>query len=221
MVITHHGNQFFKLQFGDTIVVFNPISKSARMNRSDGDSKLKSSRFGADVCLISLNHPDFNGAEQIGIGDKQPLVITGPGEYEIKGVFIKGLPSKSSYDGGEKINTIYTLNLDNINVCFLGGLDTKDIGAETHEAIDEVDMLFVPIGGNGVLNPQDAYKLAVQFEPKVIIPMGYDTPGAMKDALKIFTKEGGDESTKPVDKLTIKKKDLEGKEGEIIIFASS
>jgi L-ascorbate metabolism protein UlaG (beta-lactamase superfamily) len=209
MVITHHGNQFFKLQFGDTIVAFNPISK---------DSKLKGARFGADVSLVSINHPDFNGSSELKYGDREPFVISGPGEYEIKGIFIKGFPSESNYDGKKSINTIYTLNLDNINICFLGAIDTKLISSETKEEIDEVDLLFVPVGGNGTLSAADAYKLAVQFEPKAIIPTGFD---ASKDALKTFLKEGGEEGIKPVDKLTIKKKDLEGKEGEIIILASS
>lgn len=212
MVITHHGNQFFKLQFGDITIAINPISK---------DSKLKAGRFGADVCLISINHPDFNGAEQIGIGDKQPLVISGPGEYETKGIFIKAFPSTSTYDGKAFINTIYTLSLDNISICFLGALNSKDLASETKEAIDEVDMLFVPIGGNGVLDASDAYKLAVQFEPKLIVPMGLDGAEANKDALKVFCKEGGVDQPKPVDKLTIKRKDLDGKEGEIVLFSVS
>jgi L-ascorbate metabolism protein UlaG (beta-lactamase superfamily) len=208
MVITQHGNQCIKLQFGDTIVAFNPISK---------DSKQKSTRFGADVCLISINHEDFNGSDQMGFGEKQPFVISGPGEYETKGIFIKGFPSVSHYDGKERINTIYTLNLDNMNICFLGALDSATMNSQTKESIDEVDLLFVPIAGDGVLSPADAYKLAVQFEPKLIIPIGHDTS---KDALKMFLKEAG-EDTKPVEKLTIKKKDIEGKEGEVVVLSSS
>jgi L-ascorbate metabolism protein UlaG (beta-lactamase superfamily) len=208
MVITQHGNQCTKLQFGDTIVAFNPISK---------DSTLKPSRFGADICLISINHPDFNGADQVGFGEKKPFVISGPGEYETKGIFIKGFPSHSSYDGGDRINTIYTLNLDNINVCFLGALDTTTIPSQTKESIDEIDILFVPIAGNGVLDAADAYKLAVQLEPKVIIPVGYESS---KDALKQFLKESG-EDVKAIDKLTVKKKDLDGKEGEVMVISST
>ncbi len=212
MVITHHGNQFFKLQFGDITIAVNPISK---------DSKLKAARFGADICLISVNHPDFNGAEQIGIGDKQPFVISGPGEYETKGIFIKGFQSSTHYGGKEHINTIYTLSLDNINMCFLGALESKDIATETTESIDEVDMLFVPISGNGVLDPHDANKVGLKFEPKMIVPVGMDTDGAVKDALKIFCKESGAEQPKPVDKLTLKKKDLDGKEGEVVVFSAT
>ncbi|MBX4198291.1 MBL fold metallo-hydrolase [Candidatus Parcubacteria bacterium] len=210
MIVTYHGNEAFKFQLGDTVIAVNPISK---------DSKLKSARFGADVCLMSLNHPDFNGAEQVSFGEKKPFIVNGPGEYEIKGIFIKGFPSVSNYGGEERINTIYIFNFDNINICFLGALNSKDIPNEAKEAIEEVDLLFVPVGGNGVLDPHDAYKLAVQFEPKTIIPMGFDTGD--KDSLKVFLKEGGEESLKPVDKLTIKKKDLEGKEGEIITLSAS
>lgn len=212
MVITHHGNQFIKLQYGDVTVAVNPISK---------DSKQKGARFGADVCLISINHEDFNGADQVAFGDRQPFTIKGPGEYETKGIFVKGVATTSSYGGEQFVNTAYIFSLDSISMCFLGALDTKDIPKELSESVEEVDMLFVPIGGNGVLSAADAYKLAVQFEPKVIVPLGMDSDGAAKDALKVFLKEGGGEDVKPVDKLTLKKKDLDGKEGDIIILASS
>lgn len=211
MIVTHHGNQCFKLQFGDTTIAVNPISK---------DSVFKPVKFGADICLISLNNVDFNGADQVAFGDRQPFIISGPGEYETKGVFIKGFPSVSHYEGKEGINTIYTLNLDSINICILGALDSKDIPNDILEAIDEVDMLFVPIGGNGVLNAADAYKIAVTFEPKVIIPMGFDT-SKTKDQLKTFLKEGGSEDVKPVEKYTVKRKDLDGKEGGIIVLSES
>lgn len=208
MVITYHGLEFFKVQFGDMVVAFNPISK---------ESKHKSSRFGADLCLVTVNHNDFNGVENVFFGEKEPFVIDGPGEYEIKGVFVKGLESHSSYDGGDRINTIYLITLDAINICFLGALDLKELSRETIEALGEVDVLFVPIGGDGVLKAQDAYKLAVSLEPKLIIPMHHEDD---KEALKMFLKEGGS-SPSPVEKLTIKRKDIEGKEGEIIILQNS
>ena len=52
-----------------------------------------------------------------------------------------------------------------------------------------VDILFVPIGGDGVLDPAQAYKLAVSLEPKLIIQMHYGDVGD-KNALKTFLKEG-------------------------------
>ncbi len=211
MIITSQGNQFLKLQVGDLVVAVNPISK---------DSTLKTSRFGADICLVSINHPDFNGTEQVALGGKQPLVIHGPGEYEIREVFIRGLPSHSSYaqTKGGLMNTIYRFIFDGINICVLGALDTASLPAETKEDLGEIDILFLPIGGDGTLSPAEAYKLAVSLEPKLIIPLGYDAPGAVKDALKIFLKEAG-ESVTAVDKLTLKRKDLDGKEGDVAVLA--
>jgi L-ascorbate metabolism protein UlaG (beta-lactamase superfamily) len=132
-------------------------------------------------------------------------------------IFIKGFLSKSNYGGKEKVNTIYTVSLEGINLCFLGALGDKDISAETKEAIDGIDILFVPIGGDGVLDPAVAHKLAVQFEPKIIIPSHYGEVG-LANSLKMFLKEAGEEGVKPIDKLTIKRKDLEGKEGEVVVL---
>ena len=36
--------------------------------------------------------------------------------------------------------------------------------------------------------------------------------------LKTFLKEAGEESQKPQDKLTLKKKDLEGKEADVVVL---
>ena len=207
MIITYLGAEFVKVSFGDTVLAFNPISK---------DSKLATSKFGTDIVLSSLNHVDMNGADQVSFGDKKAFSITGPGEYEVKGVFIKGLPSESEYDGEKRINTIYTVALEGMNICFLGGVNTTELPPETDEAIDEVDVLFVPIGGEGVLDPARAYKLAVAIGPKLIIPIHYGDVGA-KDALKLFLKEAG-ENPSPVAKLTLKKKDLEGKEAEVVVL---
>jgi hypothetical protein len=56
----------------------------------------------------------------------------------------------------------------------------------------------------------------VQFEPKHIIPSHFDS--GKKDTLKQFLKEAGAENVSPVDKLTIKRKDIEGKEGDVVVL---
>jgi hypothetical protein len=206
MVITHLGQEFFKVGFGDITIALNPVSK---------DSKLKTSKFGADIALSTTNHADMNGFDQVSFGDKKAFEIRGPGEYEVKEVFIKGFPSESQVSGEKGMNTIYTIELEGMHICFLGALSNKDISSETLEAIDDIDILFVPIGGKGVLAPADAYKLAVKLEPKLVIPMHWSED---KSALKQFLKEAGEENTKPVDKLMLKKKDLEGKEADVIVL---
>lgn len=207
MVITFLGGEFVKIQFGDTTLAFNPISK---------DSALKTAKFGADIVLSTLNHPDMNGVDQVSFGDKKAFVVNGPGEYEIKGVFIKGHASESEYGKEKHINTIYTVELEGMNICFLGAINQSELPTEADEAIDDVDILFVPIGGDGVLNAEKAYKLAVSIGPKIIIPIHYGDIGG-KDALKAFLKEAG-ESPKAEAKLTLKKKDLEGKEADVVLL---
>jgi len=208
MIITYHGVDFFKVSFGDTVIAVNPISK---------DSKHKGTRFGSDITLISLQSPEHNGADVTSRGEKSSFVISGPGEYEVSGVFIKGFLSKSKYGGEEHINTIYTVSLEGMTLGFLGALGDSALSDKTKEGIGNVDVLFVPIGGDGVLDPAAAHKLAVQFEPKLIIPSHFGEVGG-KDVLKTFLKESGEENVKLVDKLTIKKKDLEGKDADVVVL---
>lgn len=209
MIITGYGHEFFKIQFGDLVVAFNPISK---------DSKLKGSRFGADIALLSINTPETNGIEQLSFGEKKPFVISGPGEYEIKDVFIKGFAGGKSKDN--KLNTIYFISLEGMSICFLGALPSKDdISTDAKSALESVDILFVPIGGDGVLTASEAYKLAVSIEPKIMIPIHYRDDAAGKAALKTFIKEG--EGGEELEKLTLKKKDLEGKDGDIVVLSSN
>lgn len=205
MIITSHGISCFKVQFGETIIAINPISK---------DSKEKPSKFGADIALISVNDIDHNGVENATHGERTPFIVKGPGEYEINGVFIKGFMSKTFYGGKEKINTIYHVALEGMNLCFLGALGDTDLKSDITEALDGVDVLFVPIGGNGVLTSAQAYKIAVNFGPKIIIPTHFDPV-----TLKSFLKESGSNTEVCLDKLTLKKKDLEGKEGEIVVLS--
>jgi len=210
MIITHNKGELMKVSFSDTVLAFNPISKK---------SKLPPARFGADIALISLNDKDFNGTDEVTRSGKKLFVVKGPGEYEIQGVFIKGVASKSEYSSEASINTIYSVRLEGINIVFLGALSEKKPDMSIMEDMDGIDVLFVPIGGGGVLNASDAHNLAVSLEAKIIIPMHYDGIGNT-DSLKTFLKESGSENIKPLEKLTIKRKDLEDKVGEVIVLKS-
>lgn len=195
---------------GDTVLAFNPVGKK---------SKLKVSRFGADIAFVTLNDPDFNGVENLTYGDKEPFIISGGGEYEKKGIFVKGFETVLEYNKVRRINTVYTLKFDGINICFLGAVGSAlTITSEIKSDIGEIDILFVPIGGGCVLEPADAHRLALSLDAKVIIPMHYEnTP--VEDALSLFLKEGGND-VKSIDKLTLKKKDLETLEGGIVALKS-
>lgn len=211
MVITHHGGQCFKVTFGDLTLVFDPVSKGG---------SLPGVRFGADIALVSRNHADMNGVAEVTYGDKVPFAITGPGEYEKEGVTVQGFLSKSQYGLRkgelEAMNTVYAVKLEGMTLVHLGALSDPMLAQEAREAIDEIDVLFLPVGGDGVLNAAEAMKLGTVLEPKIIVPMHWNGMGEAK-ALDLYLKEEGGEAEK-VDKLTLKKKDTADKDGAIIVI---
>ncbi len=208
MIITYYGKQFFKIEQGKMVLAFNPVSKSSKTGIN--------AKFGADVAFITTNHPDYNGVEQLSFGERSPFVLSGPGDYEVKEILIKGVLSHASIDGKEYINTIYSFSVDNINLVFLGALQDGELSKDAREAINSSDILFVPVGGVGMLDAKSAAKLASTLEPKLIIPMDYDAA-----SLKAFLKEAGEEKAEVVDKITLKLKDLDGKEGEVLVLKAN
>jgi L-ascorbate metabolism protein UlaG (beta-lactamase superfamily) len=208
MIITYHAGEAVKVSAGDTTLAFGPVSK---------ESKLKSMSFGSDVVFVSANHPDMNGVAEASRGDKAPFAINGPGEYEVGSITAAGFATKTFYGGKELINTIYTVTMDGLHVLYLGAIGEMQLPADAIEAIEDVDVVFVPIGGSGVLDAQEAHKLAVKLEAKIIIPIHWEGVGD-KDALKLFLKEAGVEKAEMLDKLTIKPKDVAGKAGEVVVL---
>lgn len=206
MILTFHEGACVRAQAGDTTIVFGPVSKLSKAFRPVN--------FGADVAFVSLNHPDMNGASEAGRGDKQPVEVIGPGEYEIKDISAAGFPSGSTYGGEGRINAIYSIHMDGLSVLYLGALGETDLHPDVLE-MDPPDVLIVPVGGNGVLNPAEAAKIAVKLEAKIVIPILYDDK-----SLKTFLKEAGAEDVKAVDKLTIKPRDLVGKQGEVVVLSA-
>jgi len=208
MIITYFGKQFFKIQQGEMVLAFNPVSKGSKTGIS--------AHFGADIALVTTNHPDYNGLEQLSRGERVPFAITGPGDYEIKEIFIKGVLSGVTLSGKKYINTIYSFTLDNIKIVFLGALGETEFSKDALEVVNNPDIIFVPVGGGGMLEAKASAKLASSLEPKLIIPMDYDA-----GTLKAFLKEIGEEKAEVVEKLTLKLKDLDNKEGEVIVLKSS
>ncbi len=200
MVITYLGDSYFKLTLGDLTIAVNPPSKTQ-----------KPARFGADIALISANVPEMNDPETVALGDREPFVIDGPGSYEVKGLLFTGAPTTVTVGKEEKINTVYGFELDGIKIAFLGLVgEEKALSPEAKEIAGGADMLFARIGSD----PTGAYKLATSFDPNIIIPYDFT-----KESLARFLKEGGQEKIAVEDKATLKRRDLDGKEGVIIALA--
>ena len=178
---------------------------------------LKLPNFSADIVLVTHDHKDHNNVKDIK-GD--PFVVQSPGEYEVKEVFVQGIPSFHDDSNGKEKgkNTIYVLESEDIRFCHLGDIGQKQLTDEQLEKIDRVDILMISVGGVGVNNFQ---KIISQIEPKIVIPMHYNIPKLKLDLGEVskFLKTMGKDSIVPQDKLTIKSSALP-KEGamEIVLL---
>lgn len=203
MVITHYGLSFVKLAVGETVVAINPAPPAGRF---------KSAKFGSDLSLISLRDPNYNAVDQVTFGARTPFIAAGPGEYEFGGIFVRGFATAGP---GGKINTLYLLIWDEMRIVHLGALAAPELSTEIEEELGAVDILFLPLHLNG-LNPKAASRLAVGLEAKMIIPTEFTS-----EHLKPFLKELGAENRAPLPSLTVKKKDLLAKTGEVVPILSS
>ncbi|MDD2753176.1 MAG: MBL fold metallo-hydrolase [Candidatus Portnoybacteria bacterium] len=200
MVITWYGQSCFKIQSGETVLFTDPFAKEIGLTPPRGQ---------ANIVTISHNHFDHNNSEAINGGS---LVIDEPGEYESKGVDIKGILSfHDDKEGKERgTNTIYIIDMEGMKICHLGDLGQAKLTAEQVEKIDGVDILMIPVGGTYTIDEEMAAEIINQIEPRIVIPMHYKIPGLTSkiEGVDAFLKEMGVAKKETVDKLTLKKKDL-------------
>lgn len=204
MIVTYHGETCLKIQYGDFTLSYNPPKES---------KEAKIPRFGANVVLVSTHLAIANGFENMEYGQTVPFVIDGPGNYEITGLTVEGIGSPVKIDGENYINTVYRMNLDGISMVFLGFANDEMLTPEFRGKIGTCDIIFLPVD-HVELSLQMAYKTAVSSDAALIIPIGSD-----KNRIKSFLKEAGQENVSAIDKLTVKKKDLSGKEGEVVVLS--
>ena len=184
MEITWYGQSCFRLtERGMATVVTDPFDHEAI-----GYSPLK---LKADIVTVSHDAPGHNNTDAV---KGTSHVITGPGEFEIGGVFITGVQTDAAGKKAKNAlrNTLYVFDYDGITVAHLGDLINVPSQAEV-EALGTVNVMLVPVGGGGGLNAAKAAEVVSLLEPNLVIPMHYSTPDAkvQLDSLNKFLKEMG------------------------------
>ncbi len=197
MEISFVGHACFRLRGRDASVVVDPYGKGL------GLTTLTPSKFAADILTISHDHPGHNNAAMVG-GD--PKLVDCPGEYEIKGVAIRGVAAYHDAENGEKLGkvTLFAIDIDDVVVAHLGDLG-HPLTELQQEQLGAVDVLLVPAGGGTALSATQAAEVTNQLEPKIVVPMHYKLPG-MKLALdepKHFASEMGIERIEYLPKLSL------------------
>ena len=205
MDIFWHGQSCFEIripsdQVEKKIIVIDPLFEN---------TGLKLPSLTANILLVSHNGSSHNDIKTI---KGEPFLIDGPGEYEVGGVFVRGIRSLYDSSAGKesKRTTIYNIDIRGIKLCHLSDLNQNELDSKQLETIGEVDILMVPIGGGEVMDSKTAQKVINQVEPKIIIPMCYNLPKLKTtlDEVDVFLKIMGQEEIEPQASLKIKKQGL-------------
>lgn len=201
MDIYFYGQACVKLKGKTTTVFVDPYKEEFTGLKLPKD-------LSADMAISTHDHDDHNN---LGAITDTVLKITGPGEYEVKGVSVTGVGTFHDKESGAQRgkNTVYNISIDGLNVVHLG-----DLGHTlSEEAVDELgatDILLVPVGGVYTIDAKTASDVVSQLEPKIVIPIHYKIAGLKfeLDPVENFLKEMGFESAEPLPKLSITKDKL-------------
>ncbi|MBL7209915.1 MAG: MBL fold metallo-hydrolase [Dehalococcoidia bacterium] len=199
MEITWLGHSCFRVKGKDAIVISDPCHPSLGYTLG---------KIQADVVTVSHFHPGHSYSEAITSEFKE---IRGPGEYELKGIFITGIATFHDSDRGEKLgkNTVYVLEMDGVTLCHLGDLGHLP-ASQLMEAIGDVDVLFLPVGGVSTIAGSTAAEIVRHLSPKIVIPMHYKTSAEVKDLQPVdrFLKELGIKEMVSQPKLSVNRSTL-------------
>jgi len=195
--ITWLGHSCFRLRDRAATAVTDPYGK---------DMGLILPRVRADIVTVSHDADDHSFTRGVK-GDFQ--VLSGPGEYEVSSVFVTGLELRGGKPKKEVTpalrNTVFLFEFDDLTVCHLGDLNIVPTQAQVEEALGEVDVLLIPVGGGESLNASQASEVVSLLEPHIVIPMHYKVPGVESklDPVSKFLKEMGLDKVPPQELLKV------------------
>jgi hypothetical protein len=130
----------------------------------------------ADLGAKSITKPDdvalFTGAH--GAAGLARLTFDSPGEYEVSDISVVGIAARAHIDEPDTLNaTMFKLITGDVSVLVTGHI-FPELTPDELEAIGVIDLLLVPVGGNGyTVDPVGALKLIKDIEPKLIVPTHY------------------------------------------------
>ncbi len=184
MNIRWYGKNCVRIEVKEGTVLVDPFDTK--------DTGLRGPTINDDLVLLSAYAQPAAIVERV---NDTALLVRGPGEYEQKGVAVRGIQAYQDSQGGKELGlcTVYTIVAEDMIVCHLGSLGQEKLTDAQLEAIGDPDVLIIPVGGQSALDPKAAAELATAIEPKVIIPVGFAVPSASYAAEKVekFVKELG------------------------------
>ncbi len=204
MQIKWYGGSSLKIQHKDNTILIDPFSSK--------NLGLRGPQFNADILLFTKK----GRKDQLTEKDKKgTFIIDGPGEYTVRDVMIYGVNCSNS----KRSLTAYNIETKGVKFGVLGELD-EELKEKEVEGLDGVDVLFVPVGGNFVLDSEGARDVISLFEPSFVLPTCYQIPDINKDLEKVdkFLKESGIKQEEKTDSFSVSVSDLSTEESKIIVL---
>lgn len=165
MEITWYGHSCFRItERSQVTVVTDPYSDAIG---------LQIPRLKGDIVTVSHDEPGHSNVDAV---KGYAHLLSGPGEYEIGGVFIMGVSMPYIQGDAARQNVAYLFEYDKFTVLHLGDLAHVP-DQSTVEAFGEVNALLVPVGGGNSLRAAQAAEVIALIEPHYIVPMHYALPG--------------------------------------------
>lgn len=206
MTIIWYGQACFKIEAQGKTLAVDPFSK---------ELGLSPPRFKADILFVTHEHFDHNNREPF----SEAIAIEGPGEYDLKGIAVRGIQSFHDAQGGMErgANTIYRIEAEDITLAHMGDFGQPQLTNEQREALGSIDILMIPVGSVYTIDAETAARITTALEPRIVIPMHYALPklSVKLEPVESFLKEIG-QKPESVPKLTVKKKDL-GEDGTKVV----
>lgn len=173
-------------------------------------------RLEGNVVTVSHDHDNHSHVQSV----KDAHVIEGPGEYEVAGVTVLGLPTYHDDKRGAEHgrNTVYLIELDDVRVCHLGDLG-HTLDDRALEALGNVDVLLVPVGGGRTLDGAKAAEVVRQVEPRYVVPMHFGHPALQTELAPVerFLKEMSVPEAEPQNKLTVQASSAEAETKVVVL----
>ncbi|HYE22659.1 MAG TPA: MBL fold metallo-hydrolase [Verrucomicrobiae bacterium] len=205
MQITWFGLSSFKIVSKEVTIITDPFGK---------ETGLTAVRGNADVVITS--DPNNSWSNNFSSISGTPFIINGPGEYNVKEVFVMGTSAESK---ASRTATIYTIEVEGIRIAFFGPVKISELSDKQKEVLEGADIVLIPVGGKEVMGFEEAAKIATKLEPYYIIPHSYKTPGLTLslDKLDKFLQEMGSKHEE-MEKLSLKKKELTAQTTSLVIL---
>ncbi|HYW25031.1 MAG TPA: MBL fold metallo-hydrolase [Terriglobales bacterium] len=204
--MTWHGQSCFRLRGRGAAVVTDPFPPAL------------GPRLRLEGNVVTVSHPHENHSHVQSV--KDAYVIEGPGEYEVAGVTVQGLPTYHDNQRGAEhgFNTVYVIELDDVRVCHLGDLG-HTLDDRALETIGNVDVLLVPVGGGRTLDGARAAEVVRQVEPRYVVPMHFGHPALKTELAPVerFLKEMGVPESEAQSKLTVQASSAEAETKVVVL----